>query len=68
MEKVLLTVPGKPLNGAIEACLKADEMQTAVSVPANGASAMVALETLPLGSKVTTTATLPVGPPFCFQA
>src|SRR6185503_6991612 len=64
----LLTVPGSPLNGAITARFNADEMQAPVGVPANGASAMVALETLPLGSNVTATVTLPVGPPLCLQA
>ena len=47
---------------------KAEAMQAAVAVPAKGGSVMVALETLPLGSNVTTTVTLPVGPPLCLQA
>src|SRR3954471_9008208 len=68
IENVLLTVPGRPLNGAIVARLSAAEMQAPVGVPANGASVMVALETLPFGSNVTATVTLPVGPPLSLQA
>jgi hypothetical protein len=68
MENVLLTVPGNPLKAGIEARLNVDAMQDAVAVPANGASVMVAPDTLPLGSNGTTTATLPVGPPLCLQA
>src|SRR5688572_28243382 len=68
IENVLLTVPGSPPNGAIVARLSAEEMQVAVAVPANGGSVIVALDTLPLGSNVTTTVTLPEGPPPCLHA
>src|SRR4051794_36758688 len=63
MPMILLTVPGRPLNGGTVARFKAAAMQAPLEVPANGPSLTVALVTLPLGSNVTTTVTRPVGPP-----
>src|SRR3954449_10665080 len=64
MLMTLVTVPGNPLNGGTLARFIAAEMHSPLDVPANGGSLTVALATLPLGSNVTTTVALPVGPPF----
>src|SRR6185369_12361939 len=60
---ILVAVPGKPVNGGTVARFMVAAMQAPLDVPANGASLTVALETLPLGSKVTITVAKPVGPP-----
>ena len=65
---IWVAVPGKPLNAGTVARFIVPAMQAPLDVPANGASLTVALETLPLGSKVTTTVALPVGPPFSRQS
>lgn len=64
MLMILVTVPGKPLNGGTLACFMAAAMQAPLEVPEKGGSLTVALAALPLGSKVTMTVALPVGPPF----
>src|SRR4051812_22255781 len=63
MLMTLVSVPGSPLNGGTVARFMAAAMQAPLDVPANGASLTVALETLPLGSKVTITVARPEGPP-----
>jgi len=67
MLSVLVTVPGRPLNGGTVARFIAEAMHAPLDVPANGASLTIALDTLPLGSKVTTIVALPAGPPFSRQ-
>src|SRR5882724_2503069 len=64
MLMILVTVPGKPLKAGTVARFKAAAMQAPLEVPANGGSLTVALDTLPLGSNVTTTVAFPAGPPF----
>jgi hypothetical protein len=64
MLMILLTVPGSPLNGGTVAFFMASMMHVPLVVPLNGASLMLALLTLPLGSNVTATVARPVGPPF----
>src|SRR5207247_1946786 len=49
--------------GGTVARFRVAAMHVPLDVPANGASLTVALETLPLGSKVTITVASPVGPP-----
>ena len=63
MLMILVSVPGSPLNAGTVARFIAAAMHAPLEVPANGGSLTVALETLPLGSKVTTTVALPKGPP-----
>ena len=53
MLSVLVTVPGRPLNGGTVARFIAEAMHAPLDVPANGASLTVALDTLPR-PKVTT--------------
>src|SRR4051794_33605536 len=64
----LATLPGSPLKAGTVARFITAAMQAPLDVPANGASLTVALDTLPLGSNVTTIVALPAGPPFSRHA